>query len=84
MWSFIASVVVFLLLIGGLGFWQRRTRRVIQRESAEVDQQIYNAAEVAQRRHVRRFGRASTDLDQTLKTAFRGAASQGAAPRLKS
>lgn len=66
MWSFIASVLVFTVLVVSLGLWQRRTRRNVKHATAEVDQQIHAAAEVAQRRHVQRFGRASTDLQHTL------------------
>lgn len=66
MWSFIASVLIFVILVIALGLWQRRTRRNVKATTAEVDQQIHAAAEVAQRRHVQRFGRASTDLAHTL------------------
>lgn len=69
MWSSIASIAIFVVLVIALGLWQRRTRRTIKRASAAVDQQINAAAEVAQRRHVQRFGRASTDLTQTLNGA---------------
>lgn len=69
MWSFVTSVVIFIVLVVGLGLWQRRTRRVRRDVSAEVDQQIAAAAEVAQRRHMQRFGRASTDLKHTLNGA---------------
>jgi len=69
MWSSIASIAIFVVLVIALGLWQRRTRRTIKRASAAVDQQIHAAAEVAQRRHVQRFGRASTDLAQTLNGA---------------
>jgi hypothetical protein len=66
MWSFLASVIVFVVLVVGLGLWRHFTRREIKQATASVDQQINDAAEVAQRRHVQRFGRASTDLTQTL------------------
>ncbi len=66
MWSFITSVVVFVALIVALRLWQRRQRRQIQDQVAVVDQQICDVAEVAQRRYVKRFGRASTDLNHTL------------------
>jgi hypothetical protein len=66
MWSFIASVVVFVTLIVALRLWQRRQHQRVQGQVAVVDQQIYDVAEVAQRRHVQRFGRASTDLTNTL------------------
>ncbi len=69
MWSFIASVLVFVTLVVALGLWQRRTRRNVKHVAAEVDQQIHAAAEVAQRRHVQRFGRASTDLAHTMRGA---------------
>lgn len=69
MWSFVASVLIFTVLVVGLGLWQRRTRRTVKHVTAEVDQQIHAAAEVAQRRHVQRFGRASTDLAHTMRGA---------------
>jgi len=69
MWSSITSVAIFIVLVVVLGLWQRRTRRTIKAASVTVDQQIHAAAEVAQRRHVQRFGRASTDLTQTLNGA---------------
>jgi len=69
MWSFVASVLIFTVLVVGLGLWQRRTRRTIRTTTAAVDQQIHEVAEVAQRRHVQRFGRASTDLAHTLNSA---------------
>jgi cytochrome oxidase assembly protein ShyY1 len=69
MWSFVTSVLIFIVLVVGLGLWQRRTRRTVRHAAAEVDQQIHAAAEVAQRRHVQRFGRASTDLKHTLNGA---------------
>lgn len=62
MWSFMASVFIFIGLVFVLGLWQRRTRQHVQNAAKTVDQQISAAAEVAQRRHVQRFGRASTDL----------------------
>jgi len=66
MWSFLTSVIIFAVLVAGLGFWRRLTHRTIKSATANVDQQINDAAEVAQRRHVQRFGRASTDLKHTL------------------
>jgi len=69
MWSFIASITIFVVLVVCLGLWQRRTRRNVKHVAREVDQQIHAAAEVAQRRHVQRFGRASTDLTHTLNGA---------------
>ncbi len=69
MWSFIASVIIFVLLVVSLGFWQRRMRRRVKTATAQVDQQIHAAAEVAQRRHVQRFGRENTDLTHTLNGA---------------
>lgn len=69
MWSFLASVTVFIVFIVGLGLWRQFTRREIKHVIVNVDQQINVAAEVAQRRHVQRFGRSSTDLTQTLNGA---------------
>lgn len=69
MWSFIASVIVFLALVGGLGLWQRFTRRTVKNQTTVVDQEIQNAAEIAQRRHKQRFGRESTGLMQALAHA---------------
>lgn len=62
MWSFMASVIIFVALVLILGLWQRRTRKTVQSAHNTVDEQITAAAQVAQRRHVQRFGRASTDL----------------------
>ena len=76
MWSFLASVIVFLTLIAGLGTWQWRTRRVTKAANVQVDQQINEVAEVAQRRHKQRFGRASTDLEPALNGAARHAPSK--------
>jgi hypothetical protein len=69
MWSFIASVIIFVVFGLGLALWQRRTRQTTKTVNTEVDQQIHAAAEVAQRRHVQKFGRASTDLTHTLNSA---------------
>jgi hypothetical protein len=82
--SFIVSILVFIVMVGGLGVWQHRTRRSIKEENSHVEHQIEAAAEVAQRRHVRRFGRASTDLDATIKRALHHAAPRESAHRLKS
>lgn len=76
MWSFIASVIVFVVLVVALRLWQYRQRRAIKVETAIVDQRIHDAAEVAQRRHVQRFGRASTDLANTMNGADHRAASK--------
>lgn len=69
MWTFIASITIFTVLVACLGLWQRRTWRTVKHVAHEVDQQIHVAAEVAQRRHVQRFGRMSTDLTHTLNGA---------------
>jgi hypothetical protein len=74
MWSFLASVIIFTVLVVGLGLWRRFTRREIMLVAKDVNQQIHEVAEVAQRRHVQRFGRASTDLQHTLNGAANGAA----------
>lgn len=67
MWSFIASVIVFLALVFGFGFWQRVTRRPTKSaKTAVVDQEIQHVAEVAQRRHKQRFGRESTGIMEIL------------------
>lgn len=63
MWSFITSVVMFLVLVGLLRLWQRHNR---QQFPSIADPQIYGVAEVAQRLHVQRFGRASTDVTATI------------------
>lgn len=69
MWSFITSVTIFAVLVVALGLWRRRTRRNVKTAAVAVDQQIHAAAEIAQRRHVQKFGRASTDLTHTLNGA---------------
>ena len=66
MQSFLISVVVFSLLVIGFGLWHRWSRRAASPGSERVDEYINSAAEVAQRRHVQHFGRASTDLQQTM------------------
>ena len=76
MWSFLASVIVFITLISGLGAWQWRIRRVTKAANVQVDQQINEVAEVAQRRHKQRFGRASTDLEPALNGTTRHAHSK--------
>jgi Flp pilus assembly protein TadB len=74
MWSFLASVIVFVVLVSGLALWQRRTRKTIKIETAIVDQEMSNAAEIVQRRHRERFGRASTGLKEALEQqSIRGA-----------
>lgn len=70
MWSFIASVIVFVVLGIGLLLWRHATKKKVTIERAQVDQQINAAAEVAQRRHKQRFGRASTDLNDSLNGAI--------------
>jgi hypothetical protein len=56
MWSFILSIAMFITLVGGLGFWQRTTRRALREQVAATEHQIARAAEVAQRRHRQRYG----------------------------
>jgi len=68
MWSFLVSVIVFVTLIGGLGLWQYRLRKTTKNEAARVDQEIHKVAEIAQRRHVRRYGKEDTGLHQTLSS----------------
>lgn len=63
--QFFVSITIFLVLCAGAGIWQHRTRRVREAITAQVDQTIMATAEIAQRRHVERFGRASTDLTHT-------------------
>jgi uncharacterized protein HemX len=65
-WSFAASVAIFVVLGLGLGLWQWRTRHSTRRVAVEVDQHIHAAAEIAQRRHQQKFGRASTDIAQAM------------------
>lgn len=62
MWSFLASIILFFSLVGGLGFWQRTTRRSLREQSAAAERQIARAAGVAQRRHVRRYGATHPEL----------------------
>jgi hypothetical protein len=80
MWSFIVSVIIFAALIGGLGFWQHRSRKTIKSEATRVDQEINKAAEIAQRRHVQRFGKEDTGLQQTLSGPIGKAAKSKAHP----
>lgn len=64
--SFLVSVIVFASLIIIFGLWHRWSRRAPTPGSERISESINEAAEVAQRRHVQRFGRASTDLQQTM------------------
>lgn len=65
--SFLVSVIMFVVLVGGLAFWQRRVRRTVQVDTSKIDREISNAAEIAQRRHKQRFGRASTGLEEAIQ-----------------
>jgi len=66
MWSFLISAGLFLALVLGLGLWQYRTRKTTKHAAQQVDQEIFRAAEIAQRRHVQRFGKENTGLHDTL------------------
>ena len=56
MWSFVMSITMFIMLVGGLGLWQRTTRRALREQTAATEHQIARAAGVAQRRHRQRYG----------------------------
>lgn len=66
MWSFLGSAGAFLLLVLVLGFWQHRSRKRLNDTAQKVDQEIQRAAEIVQRRHVQRYGREDTGLNQAL------------------
>ena len=69
MWSFIGSVILFVVLGVVLILWRHVTKKKLSVEREQIDQQINAAAEVAQRRHKSKFGRASTDLNDSLNGA---------------
>lgn len=64
--SFFISIGIFLVLVSSAGVWQYRQRKDVKIQTAQLDQEIARSAEVAQRRHVQRFGRASTDIERTF------------------
>jgi uncharacterized membrane protein len=66
MQSFIVSVIVFVVLVLVLAFWQRRVRRTVEVDTSKIEHEINAAAEIAQRRHKQRFGRASTGLEEAI------------------
>lgn len=68
--SFLISVIAFVALALSLGVWRHVTKKTTKNQAAQVDRQIVQAAEVAQRRHKQRFGRASTDLNNSLNGAL--------------
>lgn len=72
MWSFVVSIVVFLSFVGGLGLWQRAARRALREQTDATERQIARAAEVAQRRHQRRYGGTHPDLAKLGSHATNG------------
>lgn len=74
MGSFLVSIIVFVVAGIALVIWKRVTRKRFKIEVAHLDEQLAKVAEVAQRRHKKRFGRASTDLSASFTiTANNGA-----------
>ena len=68
MWSFLLSAGLFIALVLTLGVWQFRTRKTSNVVAMQVDQEITRAAEIAQRRHVQRFGTEDKELREALST----------------
>lgn len=64
MWSFFASVALFFALLVFSALWQRRHPRP---PDTAVDEDIHKAAEIAQRRHRKKYGREDTGLHRTLQ-----------------
>ena len=69
MWSFVLSVLMFLGFVGGLGIWQRTSRRAQRAALAVTEQQIAQAVQVAQRRHLRRYGSTHPELARVAAAA---------------
>jgi hypothetical protein len=72
--SFLVSIIVFIVAGIALGIWKHATRKRFKIEVAHLDEQIAEVAEVAQRRHKKRFGRASTDLNASFTITANGGA----------
>jgi len=70
MWSFIASILMFAGLVGGLGLWQRNVRRESRAQNAAANHQIALAAAIAQRRHVHRHGGAHPALAEVVRLPY--------------
>jgi hypothetical protein len=66
MWSFVSSISVFLVLLVVLGCVQYRARKAARGESSRVDEEMQRAGQIAQRRHVLRFGKEDTGLHEAL------------------
>lgn len=73
MGSFLISIIVFVVAGIALVIWKRVTRKRFKIEIAHLDEQLAEVAEVAQRRHKKRFGRASTDLNASFTITANGA-----------
>ena len=73
MWSFIASALAFVVLVCVLGFWQRHMRKRGRNGvyEVDVDQEIQRSAEIAQRLHLRRFGKEDTGLHQAFNASLK-------------
>ena len=63
--SFLLSMAVFILLVGGLGLWQNFWSRALRAQVNKVDRALSRAAQIAQRRHTQRFGEAHPQIPVT-------------------
>lgn len=61
---FLASSTVFALLLVWISVVQVRSKKRSKQTEQQAQQEILNVAEVAERRHERRFERRSTLIDQ--------------------
>jgi hypothetical protein len=66
MWSFLASIVFFTLLVLLVGLIQRRYKSETKAGAAEAEEAIRTISDIAQRRHKQRYGKEDTGLHRTL------------------
>jgi hypothetical protein len=71
MWSFIATLILFLVVTVSAAFAHARQRKRMDDAFHESEKAIIAAGEVAQRRHTQRFGREDSGLQQTLSMPTR-------------
>lgn len=70
-WSFIATVLFFTIIVVAAVVAHHRQRRHEEHAYRESERAILEAGEVAQRRHVDKFGREDTGLHKTLSIPTR-------------
>lgn len=71
MWSFVATLVLFLIVTISAAVMHHRQRKKMDVAFEQSERAIREAGEVAQRRHVQRFGREDTGLHNTLSAPTR-------------